>query len=226
MMEKAYLVSEKDSSFKVSFMFNPNEITFEKSNQYSETQTLGLPSSTLQFIKGGVRTLTMDLFFDTYEKHESTDASTDVRTITDKITGWDSRTSGEEVRIKGLMDIDSELHAPPICLFVWGSLTFRCIIERVTKKFTMFLPTGIPVRATLNVTLKEFKDIETQLKETSLHSTDRTKVWHVKRGDTLWLIAAEEYGDPGLWRPIAEKNKIYDPRVLQPGKDLVIPPLE
>ena len=225
MLEKAYLITEKDmkakgQSSKVTFLFNPNELNIERSNQYAETQIPGLPSSTYQFVKGGTRTLTMNLFFDTYEKNQ------DVRNLTDKITGWDSTSSGGNPILRGLMDIDSDLHTPPVCFFVWGSFVFRCIIEQATKKFTMFLPSGIPVRATLSITLKEYKDVETQLKETKFQSADRTKIWHVKQGDTLWLIASEEYGDPNLWRAIAQANKIYDPVSIEPGTDLVIPPLE
>jgi len=220
MLVKAFLMAKDDPSTVVPFLFNPNELTVEKTNQFAEISIPGLPSSTFKFVKGGVRTLTMDLFFDTYEEKK------DVRIHTDRITGWDSGNLFKEKPFKGLMDIDSDLHAPPICLFIWGSFIFRCIIERVTKKFTMFLPEGIPVRATLNVTLKGYSDIETQLKETSFQSADRTKVWHVKQGDTLWLIAAKEYGNPALWRRIADKNKIYNPLLLKPGMNLVIPPLE
>ncbi len=226
MLEKAYLISERDmkgngeGQSKVTFLFNPNEFTIEKTNQYAEKQFPGMPSSKFQFVKGGARTLTMNLFFDTYE------SGTDVRTITDKITGWDSASSGGLLAPKGLMDIDSDLHTPPICYFVWGSFIFRCIIENATKKFTMFLPSGVPVRATLSIRLKEYKDDQTQLQEAAFESADRTKVWHVKQGDTLWSIAAEEYGDANLWRPIAEKNKINNPRAIKPGTDLTIPPLE
>lgn len=219
MLVKAYLM-DKRTETKVPFLFNPNELTIERTNQFAEVSTPGLPSSTFRFVKGGARTLTMDLFFDTYEQGK------DVREYTDKITGWDLGSSENRSSAKGLMDIDSELHAPPICLFVWGAFTFSCIIERVTKKFTMFLPDGVPVRATLNVTLKEYKTVETQLKETSFHSPDRTKTWQVKQGDTLWLIATKMYGDPARWRRIAEENKIVDPRFLTPGTSLVIPPLE
>jgi hypothetical protein len=220
MLVKAFLAKKDNPSTAVPFLFNPNELTVEKTNQFAEVSIPGLPSSTFQFVKGGVRTLTMDLFFDTYEE------KVDVRIFTDRITGWDSGSLFKANPFKGLMDIDSDLHAPPICLFIWGSFIFQCIIERVTKKFTMFLPEGIPVRATLNVTLKEYTDIETQLKETSFQSADRTKVWHVKQGDTLWLIAAKEYGNPALWRRIADENKIYNPRLLKSGMNLVIPPLE
>jgi LysM repeat protein len=219
---KAFLTIKDKPGLIVPFLFNPDEFSVERSNQYTEVNIPGLPSSTFQFIKGGARTLTMDLFFDTYEKR------TDVRIFTDRITGWDSGSMLSKLPgiAKGLMDIDSDLHAPPVCLFIWGAYIFPCIIERVTKKFTMFLSEGIPVRATLNVTLKECTDVVTQIKETSKSSADRTKTWTVKEGDSLWFIAAKEYGDPALWKHIAEANKIDNPCVLKPGMELVIPPLE
>ncbi|MBK7954308.1 MAG: LysM peptidoglycan-binding domain-containing protein [Candidatus Accumulibacter sp.] len=38
-----------------------------------------------------------------------------------------------------------------------------------------------------------------------------TTVWTVKSGDTLPMIAAQVYGDPRLWRPIADANGIANP---------------
>jgi len=219
---KAFLTRKDKPGLIVPFLFNPDEFTVERTNQFTEVNVPGLPSSVFQFVKGGARTLTMDLFFDTYEK------KMDVRLFTDRITGWDSGSMFSRLPgiAKGLMDIDSDLHAPPVCLFIWGAYIFPCIIERVTKRFTMFLPEGIPVRATLNVTLKECTEVVTQLKETPLQSADRTKTWTVKEGDSLWFIAEKEYGNPALWRPIAEANKIDNPRILKPGMELIIPPLE
>ncbi len=124
------------------------------------------------------------------------------------------------------MDINAALHAPPICNFVWGSFRFPCFVEKVTKKFTLFLPTGVPVRATLNISLREYIELKDQLAETPSRIFDKTKVWKVKQGDTLWLIAEKEYGDPALWRPIASSNKISNPRELKPGIELIIPSLE
>ncbi len=209
-MKKAYL-ERTDKDDKIPFLFNPKEFSVEKSNQFAEVNIPGLSSPILQFVRGNARTITMDLFFDTYEE------GTDVRVHTDKITGWEA---GEE---KGLMDIDSDLHAPPVCLFRWGSFQFKCIIERVSKRFTMFLPDGKPVRATLNVTLKEYTDAEEQIRRIAAQSSDLTKRWTVIHGDSLWSIASREYGNPGDWRLIAKENGIDNPRLLNPGQVLVIP---
>lgn len=220
MLVKALLMRKDNPSVKIPFLFNPKELTVEKTNQFAEINTPGLPSSVYNFVKGDSRTVTMDLFFDTYEQ------KSDVRIFTDRITGWDSGSLYSKSQYKGLMDIDSDLHAPPVCLFIWGAFIFPCLIERVTKRFTMFLPEGIPVRATLNVTLKECKDIITQFKEIALQSADITKIWQVKEGESLWFIASKEYADPESWRFIAEKNQLDNPRLLKPGITLIIPPQE
>ncbi len=219
MLVKAFLTRKDNPLLIVPCLFNPKELSVEKSNQYAEANIPGLPSPVFQFVRGNARTVSLDLFFDTYEE------GLDVRLFTDRITGWDAGSMFSKLPgiAKGLMDIDSDLHAPPICLFIWGAFIFQCIIERVSKRFTMFLPEGIPVRATLNVTLKEYREVEAQVREISLQSADLTKRRVVRQGDSLWSIAAIEFGDPAEWRLIAEANGIENPRMLRPGEELVIP---
>ena len=219
MLVKAFFTRKDDPFAVVPCMFNPKELSVEKSNHFAEVNIPGLSSPIFQFVRGNARSVSIDLFFDTYEQ------GIDVRLFTDRITGWDagSMFSNLPKEAKGLMDIDSDLHAPPICLFIWGAFIFQCIIEKVSKRFTMFLPEGIPVRATLNVNLKEYREVEVQVKEMSLQSSDLTKSWVVTQGDSLWAIAAKEYGSPEDWRLIAKKNNIENPRILIPGQRLVIP---
>lgn len=219
MLVKAFLTRKDNPLLVVPCLFNPKELSVEKSNQFAEVNIPGLPSPIFQFVRGNARSVSMDLFFDTYEE------GIDVRVFTDRITGWDAGSMFSKLpgAAKGLMDIDSDLHAPPVCLFIWGAFIFQCIIERVSKRFTMFLPEGIPVRATLGVTLKEYREVEVQVKEIALLSADLTKRWVVTQGDSLWSIAAKEYGSPGDWRLIADANKINNPRIITPGEELVVP---
>ncbi len=211
MLEKAYFTRKDNPALKVPFLFNPKELGIEKSNQFAEVNIPGLSAPILQFVRGNARTVTMDLLFDTYEK------GSDVREFTDQITGW------EDGKQKGLMDIDSELHAPPVCIFIWGAFTFQCIIERVSKRFTMFLPEGIPVRATLNVSLKEYQEVDLQVRKIDFHSADLRKRRTVIEGDSLWSIAAREYGSADDWRLIADENGLDNPRLLVPGQELILP---
>jgi hypothetical protein len=219
MLVKAFLTRKDNPLLVVPCLFNPKELSVEKSNQFAEVNIPGLPSPIFQFVRGNARSVSMDLFFDTYEE------GIDVRVFTDRITGWDAGSMFSKLpgAAKGLMDIDSDLHAPPVCLFIWGAFIFQCIIDRVSKRFTMFLPEGIPVRATLGVSLKEYREVEVQVKEIALLSADLTKRWVVTQGDSLWSIAAKEYGNPGDWRLIAEANRIGNPRIITPGDELVVP---
>jgi len=197
----SYKEKGKDKTIKV--LFNPNEYRLNKANQFAEVAIPGLAGPPLQFVRGNARTLSMQLFFDTYTYH----GSADVRDHTKKIVD--------------LLKIDDKLHAPPICHFNWGKLNFIGVLERADQRFTLFLPDGKPVRATVDVSFKEHYEGAQKLE-----SADFAKHYVVKRGDTLSSIAGEKYGDPGLWRPIAEKNSMDDPLALKPGQVLVIPAIE
>jgi nucleoid-associated protein YgaU len=100
------------------------------------------------------------------------------------------------------------------------------VLDHVSGKFTLFLADGTPVRATLGVTFKEFIDVAVLVRQQPTQSSDHYKKHVVKSGDRIDNIAGEEYGDAGKWRPIAEANRLDDPRYLQPGRALLIPALE
>ncbi len=211
---RATITPEQPSGPPIEVLFNPTQYTFEKSIQLAEMGVPALGAPPLQYVRGNARVLTMDLFFDTYE------ARGDVRDYTN--------------RIYALMTIQSETHVPAICRFKWGAgkwglnddSSFRCVVERVTGRFTLFLDNGTPVRATLTVSLRECVDITKAVQQVKTASADHTKSRIVQRGDTLAGIAAEEYGSPLNWRPIATVNGIDNPRRLEPGRALVIPALD
>jgi len=199
---------------QIEILYYPTEYSFEKSNSFSEISIPGLESPYLQYVKGNASTLTLEVFYDTYEEYDDKRHNIDVRKFTNQLSG--------------LMNLDPTLHAPPPLLFIWGMYSeepFKCVLEKVSKKFTLFDSRGIPVRARLNITLKEIK-LELNAREKSLQSADITKHYIAKQGDSLWSIAFKEYGDSGLWRPIADANNIYDPKKLKSGTELIIPPLE
>jgi nucleoid-associated protein YgaU len=203
-LEKANISVVIGGGEAVEVLFNPNEYRLSGSNQFAEVAIPGLPAPPLQFVKGNSRTLSMQLFFDTYEK------GGDVRVHTRKVTR--------------LLDIDPELHAPPVVLFTWGDLNFMGVLERAEQRLTLFYASGIPARAIIDVTFKEFTEGTEQAGKNRSATFDKRRT--VRRGDTLSGIAGREYGDPGNWRPIAAANGIDDPLALYPGQVLVIPAIE
>ena len=205
-------LTKEDTARAVKVMYNPREFTIESSTQFQRTTIPGLQTPITQFVSGQTQTLSLDLFFDTYE------AKTDVRLHTAKVTN--------------LLKIHSDIHAPPVCRFKWGGpLTpekgsfFQGVFDKVSQKFTMFLDSGLPVRATLSVSISEYRTIAEQIRNIKFESSDRTKVRTLKQGDQLWYLAAQEYGDASQWRLIADANNLENPRRLPVG-DVSLPPLE
>jgi hypothetical protein len=210
--------------------FNPTEFTLNKANQIAEVNIPGLDSPVLQFVRGQTETLSLDLFFDSTDSGMDSSA-TSVTKQTDQLYQ--------------LIKIDGSLHAPPVVFFSWGQqfpgnrayasmgdgsgsqqrYGFKCIVESVRQRFTLFTSSGIPLRAVLTVSLKEYKTLSEQLKEINKTSPDHTHARVVQTGDTLAKIAADVYGDPAQWRAIADQNTILNPLTLTPGMVLEIPVL-
>lgn len=197
------LVEATGAQFDV--MFNPEEYTVNKDNNFAAQNIPGLSGPVLQFVHGNMRTLEMELFFDTYERNS------DVRDETSKLTD--------------LLNINGDLHAPPVIRISWASLQFRCVLARASQKFVLFLPDGRPARARITCTFNEFIDPARESKEVNRQTANYTKVHVVLDGETLSGIAAELYDDPSMWRPIAIANEIRNPRSLRTGESLAIPPL-
>lgn len=199
----------------IPVQFNPPEYTIGKAAQIAEIAIPGIDAPILQFVRGQTRTLALELFFDTTRVGSSATSVRDVRLMTDVVAE--------------LGRIQPNTHAPPRITFIWGmGLSFRAIVDNVQQKFTLFNPAGIPVRATLTVSFKEYKTLEEQLKELNLQSTDHSKRRVVRRRDTLARIAFEEYGDATLWHLIADENReqLTSLRRLEPGMELAIPAVD
>ncbi len=200
---------EKDSGSVIEICFNPSEYSVEKSNTFSEASIPGLDSPIIQFSSGKTKTLSIELLLDTYADGK----------------GEDIRTKYLE-KLEKLIEIDGEFHAPPPCKVIWGSLLFVGVLNSIRKNFVLFLDDGIPVRARITLSFKEYVPVDIQVKKSPRSSPDRLKKRVIKEGDTLWQLAYKEYGGPENWRLIAEENKIDDPLYLDPGKEIFLPPLK
>jgi hypothetical protein len=205
-----------DTGQRFEVLFNPDEYTINKDNNFAQAAVPGLSSPLLQFVNGNLRTLEMELVFDSLERHKHANrtvvgARGDVRTLTQPVVD--------------LMAINPDTHAPSPVLFAWGGLTFTGVLAKVSQKYTMFLETGIPVRARLHVTFHEWTTALAESKEVRRQTADYTRRHRLAQGQTLSGVAALFYGDPAMWRPIAIANKLVDPRRLPAASLLAIPKL-
>ena len=207
-LQKARIISLDQNGRKkeeLIALFNPQLISIDKANQFATQPIPGLDSPVIQFVRGDSEMLKVELLFDTKTYYKSED----VRNYTDKLSKF--------------LQVDPDMHAPPLCSFQWGSVVFTGVIESLGKQFTLFEEDGIPVRAKVTLGIRKYQTIEEQKKPT--HSPDKTKRILINQGDSLWEIAAREYGDPTKWRLIADANDIDSPRLLKAGTEIVVPPI-
>jgi hypothetical protein len=187
--------------------FNPTEYQVQKSNTFADINIPGLETPPIQYVRGAGEKLTADLIVDTSDTLE------DVR---DRYV----------TKLRGLMNINIELHAPPIVRLVWDGQVFVGVVDSLNITYTLFKPDGVPLRAKLGLVLKEYRPAAVQVKERPTASPDFDKTWTVRRGDTLSGIAGAVYRDCTNWRPIAIANNITDPRRQTPGQVLKVPRLQ
>lgn len=216
----------------IEALFNPNEISLSRSVEWHERKpasyggrrTAAEPEQEF----GGLspQTLSIELFFDTYESRASASGLQQVASFVTPTNPFQASDATNVTkltdRVVKLAEVDTELHRPPLCKLSWGAFTniFTGVLTQLDQRFTLFLPDGTPVRATLSCSF-----VESPSTARELHSADVVKTRTVKRNDTLHSLAAELYGDARLWRHIATANHIVNPRTLQPGTVLTIPKL-
>lgn len=216
-LEKLTILPENGGPIQA--LFNPERYTVSKSLQLAELAIPGLDAPVVQYVRGQNEKISMELFFDTTDLG-MIDPAVDVRTLT--------------AQVYDLVKIDGNLHAPPRVQLAWGlsgqltsygaSISPWLVLESISEEFGLFSPGGVPIRAKLTVSFREAWTIDQQLAVTPRHSSDRTTLHRVVRGETLCQISYEQYSDPTQWRLIADANNLANPRLLTPGQILTIPP--
>ncbi|MBD2112579.1 MULTISPECIES: LysM peptidoglycan-binding domain-containing protein [Cyanophyceae] len=221
--------SRNKFSKEIPVLYNPNKLTIVKSGWKASANGL-VP-------KDDPASLTVELFFDTSAPDKDNTASSIFQKATDLLTT--PSTQAIDVRIYTLpiynlsfINARFNLGRPPLCRLVWGgkpnirhfngSVLFKGVLQQVIQTFTHFTAEGMPVRATLNCTFLEWEEPEQQQKKTN-PVDDPIRI--IKQGETLSSIAQEEYGDSSLWRIIANANRLNNPRTLEVGSFLTVPPL-
>jgi hypothetical protein len=203
---KAYLETEDQK--KITFLFNPKELSYNRSVSWRDQQSPLENAPQLTFDRGTSATISFELQMDT------TDTGDDVSVHTNALLA--------------LMKVNTTKKRPPIVRLGWGRTTsFKCVVTSVNVSFTYFGSDGTPLRARANVSLKQFMDEASHPLQNPTSGTRRSERLHqVRPGETLDRIAYQAYGDPTQWRLIAQRNGVKDPMRLPAGMSLILPERE
>jgi hypothetical protein len=193
----------------------------------------------------------LDLLFDV-EIAGSSISTSDVRDLTAPLWNLAERAPSAGPEEAGAGVYGAGYGGPPLVRFVWGkSWNIPGVVSAVAERLEHFTAQGVPRRSWLRMRLVRVSEPQGQparagplLLELAAHSRpagqeDEIDPAQIRthevlggsreggdvQGERLDEIAARYYGDPSLWRLIADFNGVADPGHLAPGSILRIPPL-
>ncbi len=170
----------------IAVQFNPASLEYSLSN---EMDSSGGNKSARQFVKKTSGKLTMTLVFD------STDTGADVRAQTEKIS-----TLLQPAK-------DGKKKFAPKVEFGWGSYSFKGVIEQYKETIDFFAASGVPLRASVNLTLSS-QEVEFQSRKNPAAKVDgdlSADSVSAPPGSAASAIAGAA-GDPRAARGIAAAN--------------------
>jgi nucleoid-associated protein YgaU len=198
----------------ITFGFNPENCTVKGGARWDVQPAKAAKHSAPPHYSGADSvSLSMSVLFD-----ESEDSKGDVSKYVDTLLAW-TRPTTETLGA-------GKVPAGPLLSFEWGSnptfAGFKCVLTSVSAQYTMFLPSGVPIRAMVSLTLQQVPDDFQRQNPTSGAILGRS-AHTVSEGDSLQSISYAQYGDPNFWRALAAFNHLDDPFQLEPGTSLLIP---
>jgi nucleoid-associated protein YgaU len=195
---------------RIPFQFNPKELSISKSASWARSNARDAKAAgTPQFNGADPCKMTFELFFDATETMDGSVVARVEQLFACCVPTDDS--------------LGKKKSLPPLVVLHWGDVkSFAGFVTSVQAKYTLFTGKGTPIRATCNVSLEEMPGDPLKQNPTS-GSLTLTSVRTVVAGDSLASIAYREYGDPGMWRPLALFNGIDDPLRLRLGSSVLLP---
>lgn len=200
----------------VHFDFNPTQVSLSRRANWTYTPAAAVRDAAMpEFMGSEPREMSLEIFLDRSTKPTSNDVLKNVEQLLECCEATSQ-------------SINDDQPSSPWVKFSWGSFDtahFTAYVTEVQATYTLFNPTGIPIRATVQLSLHEIPQTIGGQNPTSGALTAQ-RVHRVVAGDSLQSLAWTEYGDATVWRAIAEANDIDDPSQLTPGRELMLPATE
>lgn len=223
-LEKMTFTAYEDSNFKKKYgntltvWINPASYTRTQCINLNNTIEQGDSGASPNFASIGNEEISFDLTFDATGVIPSPIAG-ETATPADGIVG--PLTAFRRLVFK----YNGDIHRPNFVMISWAQLQFQGILKSLSVTYTLFMPNGTPLRAKAAVVFNDFTDRIRLEKEAGKNSPDMSHLVTVKAGDTLPQLCHRIYGSSLLYLQIAEINDLINFRRLEPGTQLVFPPI-
>lgn len=201
-------------SDKFEVMLNPSSYTHEHSISYSQQETFGQVGSESKFSGVEAEKVKFDLVIDGTGVVDlpmlggSDDVKTQIRSLNAIVYEYKGNN-----------------HEPSVVRLLWGSMIFFGRLESMSAEYTLFKPSGEPLRAKVKLGFVGFMSKEEESLRADRSSPDLSHRIEVQAGDTLPLLCYRIYQDSSYYPEVARFNNLPDFRYVEPGSNLDFPPL-
>ncbi|HET9398851.1 MAG TPA: hypothetical protein VFO45_08545 [Sphingomicrobium sp.] len=223
---KIQAFSDRNRSIRageIEAMFNPTTINQRHGISYHDSVEIG-GRQVARFKRAQPSTLDVQLLFD----------GTGVDQIGLLTLFGKNQTVGERIAdlLKICYVVHGDIHEPNFLTVTWGQFLkapnggFRGRLSDLSINYASFERDGSPLRAQCDLSLVADDELQRQAGFDPFSSPDLTHSRLARAGDTLPLLTAEIYGSERHVLEVARHNDLDHFRELEPGRELLFPPLE
>jgi hypothetical protein len=204
-----------DPSRSFAVMLNPAEFTHEYAIQYNTRKTLGQVATDAKFSAVDNDKVHFSIIVDGTGAVPTAGASSPPKDVKSQLADLNSV----------IYQYVGSRHEPSHVRVLWGTLIFFGRLESMSTQYTLFKPSGDPLRAKVDLRFIGFMSKEEEKLVANRSSPDLAHSVVVRKGDTLPLLCESIYGDGSYYPEVAQANDLTDFRNLQAGMRLHFPPL-
>jgi hypothetical protein len=203
-------VDSSKPNFEV--MINPASYKHDYAIKYNQQETLGQSGGELKFSATDIEKVNFEIVIDGTGVVDSGGSAGDVKTQVDSLK-------------QIVYAYDGTQHEPNAVRLLWGSLIFFGRLTTMSVDYTLFKPSGEPLRAKVGLAFSGFMSKDEESLKANRSSPDLTHIVEVGAGDTLPLLCYKIYKNSSYYTAIARVNNLVSFRGLKLGTRLQFPPL-
>jgi hypothetical protein len=196
-------------------MLNPTDYRHSRAIEYSPETTIGQIGSESKFSAIGPDKVSFGLVFDGTGAVAPTQPGDAAKAVNTRIAELD----------RVVYAYDGRKHEPSHVRLLWGTMSLDARLESMSTHYTLFKPSGEPLRAKVELGFVSFITSKHAGLLANRSSPDLSHRVQVREGDTLPLLCHRIYGDASYYPEVARFNRLDGFRRLPAGLQLDFPPL-